>query len=227
MEPQFIICSERRTGSHMLATALNDHSELRVAGEVFFRPRLFGIGLPAARRNDTENAKAIYSAARQKFNGLIVHRSAKGPLQVIGEYPDVLVIFLRREDWLAQLASDCVARRTGVWHVGTPGKDYLSNDGQAQPVDSPPVIQLPKRRCLRFRQRVAEDEAAAAAVFSRHKVHHVTFERLQSDWDATMGEILDFLQVPFESLSPATVKQERRDLRDVVANYQELREFFG
>ncbi len=227
MHPQFVICSERRTGSHMLATALNDHSELRVAGEAFFRPRQFGLGLPAARRNDIESARAIYSVARQRFNGLILHRSAKGPLQVIGEHPGVLVLFLRREDWLAQLASDCVARRTGIWHVGAPGKDYLSNDGQTQPVDNPPVIQIPKRRCLRFRQRLAEDEAAAAAVFSRHKVHDVTLESLQSDWDATMRGILNFLQVPFESLAPATEKQERRELREVVENYDELRRLFG
>ena len=41
--PHFVIRSSPRTGSHMLATALDGHSQLSVTGEAFLRPEVYDI----------------------------------------------------------------------------------------------------------------------------------------------------------------------------------------
>lgn len=226
MPLRFIICSDPRTGGHMLASALNRHSQLRVAGEIFVRPELFGLP-PRPPRADERYAVRLVEAAWRHFEGFIIHRRFTRGLQVLGGSPEVRVIFLRREDWLAQLASEELAQQTGIWHVAPPGVDYLSDDGCAEPPPASAALKIPPAACHRYRQAVLRREAAARHLLRRNPRCELTYEQLTVDWESALERVQRFLDLPHETLTPATQRQERRPLDEVIANLAELRRHFG
>lgn len=227
MFPRFIICSDPRTGGHMLATALNGHSQLCVAGEIFVRPELFGLPSRPTRVNRSPQfPQQVITAAWERYHGFLIHRRFQRGLELIGQERSVRIVFLRREDWLAQLASERVALQTGVWHVAPTGVHYLSDDGRDHRVAAPPVVTLSLTECRQYREAGALREAAALARLRDNPRLDITYERLTAEWISAINEIQDFLRVPREALAPVTQRQEQRPLSDVVENLAELREHF-
>jgi LPS sulfotransferase NodH len=223
LAPRFVICSDLRTGSHMLATALNGHSQLRVAGEIVVRPQLFG--LPPRRPGEPARsfARRIVPAACAHYHGCIIHRRHPAALRAVARDPAVKILFLTRDDWLAQFVSEQLALQTGVWHIAPTGRDYLSNDGRSTPVSPPPPLTLSPAACRRFHHHLRRREARALALFDGHALHRLTYEQLTSDWPAAIHSVQSFLAIQPEPLTPTTERQQQRPLAAVVQNLFDLR----
>lgn len=221
----FVICSDLRTGSHMLATALHGHAQLRVAGEVLVRPERFGLPRPSPGERRPTYERRLLQTVWQRFDGCIMHRRHVRGLRYIARRPEIQVLFLRRENWLLQFASERLAQRTGVWHVAEPQRDYLSDDGLSERLAAPPTVRLSPAECRRFRDETAERERRALELLHRHSLRRVSYEELTADWEATLAGVQEFLGVAQQRLEPATQRQELRRLSEVIENLAELQEF--
>ncbi|WP_231741101.1 Stf0 family sulfotransferase [Thalassoglobus neptunius] len=222
-EPRFVICSSLRTGSHMLATAFDQHPKLKVAGEILVRPKLFGLG---ENKNSPEGELLVINESFQKFNGCIIHRQHLGAIQHLGEMPDLKIIFLRRRNWLAQLVSEIRAHQTNVWHVAPEGVNYLSNDGSSKPEQSPPQLTISVKRCIQFLQDQNRLDLLALKHLSGCARLTVAYEDLQWNWKEAIQEALQFLEIDEVPLAPVTLKQGFPAYQSV-ANYDEIAHFFS
>ncbi|MEZ5942933.1 MAG: NPCBM/NEW2 domain-containing protein [Planctomycetaceae bacterium] len=220
--PRFVICSTLRTGSHMLATALNAHPNLEVAGEILVRPVLFGVGQDKELPDDE---LSIIDEAYEKLNGCIIHRKHTRAMQHIGKVPDLKVIFLTRKNWLAQLASEIRARQTNIWHFAPDGANYLSNDGTSRLSHLQSPFTIPLCHCFEFLREQNQLELLALEHLSDCPLLPVTYEDLQAKWNVTLKGVLGFLELADVPLAPATLKQGI-PVRQAVANYEEIRRCF-
>lgn len=207
----------------MLATALNQHPGLEVAGEILVRPKLFEIG--NGRRLPDDEA-AVIDEAYEKFNGCIIHRQHIRAMEHLGKLSDLKVLFLTRKNWLAQLASEIRAHRTNVWHFAPEGVNYLSNDGTSKPTQLRSQQTIPLDRCFQFLREQTRLELQALEYLSRCPRLSVSYEDLQWNWEQTMMEVLGFLELDDAPLTPATLKQGLPASQTVV-NYDEIVHFFS
>ncbi len=207
----------------MLATALNQHPDLEVAGEILVRPKLFEIG--NGRRLPDDEA-AVIDEAYEKFNGCIIHRQHVRAMEHLGKLPDLRVLFLTRQNWLAQLASEIRAHRTNVWHFVPEGVNYLSNDGTSKPTQPQTQLTISLDRCFQFLREQNRLELLALEHLSRRPLLVVAYEELQWKWEATIKEVLRFLELADAPLTPTTLKQGP-PARHAVTNYDEICQLFA
>jgi LPS sulfotransferase NodH len=207
----------------MLATALKQHPQLSVAGEILQRPYVFGLG-KGDNTNVTE--ESLIHDAVERFNGFIIHRQHVRALRLLRAIENINVIFLTRRDWLAQLASDLIAMRTNVWHIADGPNDYLSNDGAPVHLANPPNVAPTIEQCFSFVREQTQLELMAVEQLRQSRMLFLTYEELQQQWASNMGKVLSFLGVEDVLLEPVTRKQELRTPRQVVTNFDEIRAAF-
>ena len=207
----------------MLATALNQHPDLEVVGEILVRPKLFEIG-QGKRLPDDEIS--IVNEAYEKFNGCIIHRQHIRAMEHLGKLSDLKVLFLTRKNWLAQLASEIRAHRTNVWHIVPEGVNYLSNDGLVKSKQSPTQFKIPLNRCFQFLREQTRLELQALEHLSHCPRLAVSYEGLYRDWEQMIKEVLGFLELDDAPLTPATLKQGLPASQTVI-NYDEIVHFFS
>ncbi|QDV17105.1 putative glycosyl transferase [Gimesia panareensis] len=221
---RFVICSERRTGSHMLATALNQHDELSVAGEILQRPKFFGL---ESNGNHEFDAKQLIENSFRQFNGCIIHRQHRRAMRLLRDVDNIRVIFLRRQDWLSQMASDIIAKKTNIWHVAQRGKEYLSDDGVFETPNTTSEITPSMKQCFAFLHEQIQQELEALEQFQKLPILFLSYEELQLHWEKTIQQVLSFLGVAEMKLEPTTRKQEQRPIHEVVTNKSLIKTAFA
>lgn len=221
----FIIVSDLRTGSTLLSSSLNRHPQIRCYGELFhsddfpdnridgFDRRDASSGEVLRRAMDAGGARAVGFKA-MAFLPFPSERQWTDAWDRIRELSGLRVLYLTRQNRLAQYASLQVAQHTGVFHP-------YDNDGLYRPENRPTITIDPAA----FHAWVQERDA----IMERRRRQHqglpaleLTYEVLSSDWGRTMARVQAFLSVEVQPLEQTKKKQERRPLAEVIANYDEL-----
>lgn len=225
----FVIVADVRTGSTLLASSLDGHPQVRCYGELFHPEdlpdnRIEGPHTGAAA--DVGDAAALLRAAFRRDG----HR-ARGfkamaflPLPSQARWSDawerlrdvhgLQVLWLTRQNRVAQFASMEVARQTGVFHPHDHDPLYRAEHRPTVSIDP-----------ARFRAWVAERDALLArrrAQLGGLRSLELDYETLTGDWAASLARVQAFLGVDALPLEPVKRKQESRPLTEVIRNYDEL-----
>ena len=214
----FIILTRSRSGSNMLVSFLNSHPNIRADGEVF--SKLNG------RRHEAIFAKAFSKQPKYiKAKGFKVfyYHPLDDDSDVLWEYLTSLdglrVIHLRRRNILRTLISRKIAGIHDVWRVPSTEKHKT--------VKKTSVTFTPAELEEGFREtRKWEEEGDT--MFAKNRMVSVCYEDLVDDPERQFHGITDLLGVHHIKPTTNLIKQNPESLRDLVANYDELKsEFHG
>ena len=215
---RFIVLSRSRTGSNLLISLLDSHSQIHVKGEKFVR----------LRGRDHKKILANLFSKQPHF------LKAKG-FKIFYEHPldddscsiwedlqsmeDLYVIHLKRKNILRTLLSRKIAGIQNVWAV-TPNEK--SHSCQEQVTVSFTVDELNAG----FRQ-TREWEEMGDASFSRHPLLSIDYEELVADRATTLRKVTQFLGVEYRSPKTELLKQSCGSMREQISNYDELKSAFA
>ena len=219
---KFVICSSPRTGSHALASALNEHSDLNVAGEVFFRPNEFNV-YGNTIKYALEN---IFS----KYDGFILHRSSNVnisfPIEKIWSeifrIKDLKVINLKRLNIFEAVISLLHAMKNDLWQIKNKDSSVLVGyDSLIQPLKK---IHIDPNQLFFYLRRYSEEYQQFDDLLNRNMVKFInlSYEELCQNWEEQTIKVQKFLELIPEKIDPATNKQIGG--LDYVENYGELKE---
>lgn len=219
----FAIVSEARSGSNLLQIALHRHPLMKCWGECLHPDQ--GI---TPKGKDVDGATIMSTAYDPRqipdFIGGKLHVTQpvegysrwKNAWEWLSARTDIKIIYLRRRDRLARFLSLQLVAETGEW--------VRYADDQSSRAKRPKIKIDPKKY-----KKVEEchnklwDEKVSLLI--DHPSIDVYYEDLTRDWEEETRKIQEFIGVPYRPLEQATVKQEARDIREVVKNPHELEEF--
>ena len=212
----FVIVSEGRSGSRLLARTLNTHSRITCYDELLN---------PSIERYSTFKSGAEYLSrrfSRAKGDSLAVGfkmltlQGRKPPVADARDYLHKInarVILLERRNLLKRLVSGMIADRTKIWFLD---RSERSASAQRVTIDIRSMFEdfeETRRRC-----RLNAEE------FAGHGQLTVYYEDVCEDFSGQMNRIFEFLGVRPEELIPQTARQETRPLKEIITNYEEVAE---
>lgn len=214
----FVIRSLPRCGTHMLKSALDSHPEICCRGEILN---------PNKTQHDLAGwtVERIYQEYTGPAAGFVAHAFPPGCPQQYPAAPEIwpivqrekpVLIVLSRRDLLRRCASLALANKTNVWSIPQP-----------QQVNTPAKpITLAPGQVREWIDRATEADSEARRLFPW--AIFVDYEDLVADWETKIAEIQRAIGVrEVLPLKPATQKQgSDRPIREVIANYDELRAEF-
>lgn len=160
---------------------------------------------------------------------------------------ELRMVHLRRRDLLRTLVSWKIATASGVWVEGTQSPVSRANALRAlrHPLraaaslamrlrartdpaggERAPVT-LTRDECDGWFRFVQTQEVAFESAFESHKRWTLYYEDIMERPEREYRQLLEFLGLEPEKLSTATRRQNPEPVRDLVANYDELREAFA
>jgi len=230
---RFLVICHSRTGSNFLLWLLGSHPLILHVGEPFgaynlecewIRRRVLQFGaVPYLEeqllRKGHEAAvgfKFLYQQLEASFaeQWSISDMSELIPFMCTGYVPKV--IHLKRRDRLANLVSHRIAEITKTYVLFNPNK--RSNHIE---------ITLTPEECEADFAQVAAWEQRYDGLFAQHALLPVYYEDLHADTQNQGQHILDFLEVKQHRLQEQTLKQNVRPIREVVTNYEALKQHFA
>ena len=170
--------------------------------------------------------------------------------------PGLRVIHLQRLNQLRSLVSLKIAERTGLWLEHDPARrrrqtlarkltwsnlaDAGRHPGRAisrvrsflAPVNAAPVeerqpITVSYEECAAHFYRSNHEIEHFGNLFREHDVTAITFEDLVADRETALASVCGFLGVPPGPSSTTLRRQNPEPLRELIANYDELRASFA
>jgi LPS sulfotransferase NodH len=232
---KFIIVSACRTGSNLLRSLLNSHSQILVFGEIFQKSDRIGWYLPGYSQK--RKLLAIYRKAPAKFVRKKVFSEYPRGISAVGfkymyeqkkfkswnslnpffkNNKALQIIHLKRKNILKSYVSLLTALQTEKW---------VSYTG-AQAVPSPVTINYDE--CLWQFKKTRTYQEYFDTFFADHPKIEVIYEDLIADRQSEMKRIQSFLGTDYEHLFPSIYKQSHRPLSKAIANYAGLkRDFLG
>ena len=130
-------------------------------------------------------------------------------------YPDLLVIHVRRSDWVAQFASLQRAAKSGVWHT---------RDDNPTERPAGEKMHLDANQFANYLQMASETERHLLSLRQSHRVCEFSYEQDLAPNDPTaMHRVFEFLSL--RPLDPTWMRLTKTapPLEDFVANVDELR----
>ena len=211
----------------MLATALNQHPQLKVAGEVLVRPERYGVfddldaeGQPCNTMED----------AWSKYNGFINQRDHTNPWvwNYVSGLADVIFLSLKRRNILATLVSQKIAEATKTWQLqGSPSTlmDAASDDWVTAEYTPKLQVDVDYEETDQLIEKVRSLywNIDQKIMHFRHPFLELHYEDLLIDWTHWMNIVQLCLCVEPVALAPATRQQETRPLKESIRNFTELR----
>lgn len=231
---KFIVFTTPRTGSTLLVKSLDTHPEIFCAGEIFLlggtqfhgecsfhfwklpvpKKMIYMLNFPNMWMNLTSFLNRFFTASNGKTaKGFKLMHFQTAYLPGITAYikkNDVKVILLLRENLLKNTLSDLRARQTGVYHNSGKSTEKLPKFH----VD----IEMLGKKMAAIHDINKQLEQTTASM-NRLKVAYEEFD----NWDATMSTILNFIDVKNIPISPVSKKLNPDKLEDMVANYDEMK----
>lgn len=238
--PRFVICSSQRSGSEMLRRCLNQHSQLKVAGEIFILPEEYGLTM---KKNVSEMVNEVF----EYFDGFKQHRHTELPTfdnqgsrskgawnflrcfdvwKEIAQREDIKIIDLRRRDILAMVISYWIAKGRNIWVVGdekTAGVE-VSKD-LYDSLEKPTFKFAPEQIRAEIDHKLRE-YSLCEVLLKDHDRHIVYYEDMVAN-PQLISQVQNFLELETEPFEVRTHKQEQRHLRDIITNFDELAEHFS
>jgi LPS sulfotransferase NodH len=237
----FIITCPARSGSTMLVHLLRSHPEICSHDEVFSPEKVKGMTGTYLERIEEDPSfidllssdrycdpiKFLYTRALDPQEKTIVGFKLKHDELVLPGYKilrdeiaanrKLRIIHLRRNNLLRRYVSHYIAS-----HV-TRVTLAVSN----QPIPDLPCIRLDPVACEKDFETVLAREAEFTALFDSHPHFSISYEDMVRGDLNKLDHLLGFLNVSPRPLTTPTQKLGRDDLRTVIENFDELREYFS
>lgn len=217
---KFLVVSEKRSGTNLIIRSLATHPSLtnRVWEEPFCHPEMYGMARWWSKERVVNN---IYR--KKQIVGCAIHRREPLPqewrylwadcLATRAERGELSIIDIKRMNLLERYVSQVIAEKTKSW-IDTVDKGVHVHEGT-----------------LVLDPLAVERDFKAQQMSWRHKEHifrdaknvlHITYEQLRDAFDSTMGVVQEFIGLEVTTLAQKTVKRERRHMRSVIENYDEV-----
>lgn len=244
---RFIILAAGRTGSNLLRDLLQCHPRCFVGSEIFNhvyyeRPFIPWYGSDywqvkadptvLERINVDPDLIELRSTDPARFIGrlceltgqkgftsigfkLMYHQAEENPSlrEYLAAQNDFRIVHLKRKNLLRRHVSLRSAEATGVWEV---------KSGEARPIA--PRLNLALSDCVADFDNLESLQAKYDQLFAHHPVLEVVYEDLAGDNQAVGSATLRFLGLDSDvSFTVRQVKGGASSLRDVIANYDELK----
>lgn len=236
---RFMILGQARCGSNLLRTLLNSHPNVRLNGELFSvsgirkRPacqadpisylnnEVFGV---PGRQVDAVGFKLFYYHLQQHdgfndysvFNPTVVKRILALRSHIANDYA-VSILHLTRRNLLRTIVSRELAILKNEW--------VKRKDG-AGPAESQTLILSPSQLESQFCE-MREWENEVNQLYRHHRILNIEYETLVANTADVMSEVQAFLGLKGQILKSKLKKQNTRNLRDTITNYDELLERFA
>lgn len=242
---RLFILAEPRSGSSWLMETLNSHPEIRLMTEIpgpgqgsqllgeILNPVVNGdikkyIGGSEKDLHDCleylEKILAAPGGKKERFRGCkvllnqLTHIGAGFPEQFLDFYRDAVFIFLYRANLVAGQVSLRLAHKHHTWHVNRQDQIVLKKVHL-----SPPVLVADLEKALRCREQIRRLLAA-----KRQPCLAISYEELFADPAAALDNIFAFLGLADRKVVfSREMKGNPFLLRQVVDNYQEVKEYLG
>jgi LPS sulfotransferase NodH len=213
---KFIIVGLPRSGTNWVVFSLQEHPQVECFGEILDDPHL------TTNRQFAEDpirgVQDLWSATAKRAVGFKLfyfhcwesypeHRHVWNFLQ---SQADLKVIILYRENLLKLIVSWELARKTQRWWIrhSVPCDDKVTID--------------PRSLC----SRIASLEAGLVRIrrtFTAHEQMDISYERLFTDRHRHLSDMQSFLGVERMAVPDKCVKQENREIEDIVENFADVR----
>lgn len=236
---KFIILGTGRTGSNMLVSALGQHSNSVVYGEIFNNTRhdrlSFGniIHLPYIRHQTAIKVREDFPVQfLEDCIFRVFHRDTaavgfkffywhcqEDHWRCVWDYlkgkKEVKIVHIKRKNKLKTLVSLKLAQKSKQWIQKYPGEKKNNV-----------TISLEFDKCLKIFNDWTEKEKFYDHYFADHPMREIIYESLCENYEKEMEDIQSFLGLKPFRLMPLTMKQGGRRLNNVISNYSELKEQF-
>ncbi|MCA9917730.1 MAG: sulfotransferase domain-containing protein [Anaerolineales bacterium] len=227
MPEKFIILAQERTGSIWLQRLLDSHPEIECVGELFNNSAQVRQTIRKVARPIADNEPPV------PYLNEFVYKAYPAPVQAVGfrlfyehgwhrtwmplwhylRDEGVKIIHLQRRNLLDRYLSFQLAMRSNIW---IKLKDAPDNHNA-------PIV-LDPQDCFNNIKYSEQLRAERAEFFSNNLVLNVAYEDLQADFDGETAVIQQFLGVSPQALTAKTKKQTTKQKRELIANYDELRD---
>jgi LPS sulfotransferase NodH len=250
---RFIILSGPRTGSNLLAELLNSHPDIRCFRELFNTDPAIDYGVEGYDGNNASDvalrarAPASFLATRvftpietrAKAIGFKFHYQHsffhEGITEAVTADADLRIVHLSRRNLFRQYVSHSLAERTDEWTRRDARSSSVMRTAwrrlrraRERPRGPLRLRLVPDETESYFWRQIVSADRFGNQVFASHPRIELTYEDLDHDRVATMRPVWDFLGVPvYDEASSSLTKQNPRPLREIVANYDDLKERFA
>jgi LPS sulfotransferase NodH len=230
---RFVILARSRTGSNLLRSLLNEHSQAKVYSELFRSETDIDWGFPDVhsqaaltlyqkdpvaflnKRIFGKNPRSIKAVGFKLFYYHAGFDKGKQLWDYLVSEKDIKIIHLKRKNILATHLSRKKADITDAW-ANITGKP----DEEVQ-------FTLDYEECLQDFIRTRSWEQEFDQLFSHHPLLEVVYEELSNSYTGEIKRVQQFLGLPEEQVAPKTHKQGFLPLSEAIYNYQELKDRFS
>ncbi|HVX92577.1 MAG TPA: sulfotransferase [Candidatus Dojkabacteria bacterium] len=231
---KFLIIGRSRTGSNFLRGLLNNHNQVFVFGEIFrdaslkpeeLKKPIYKKPFINYIRNNpvTYIDKWIYKDRDQSIKALgfkIFYYHAHKPDEkdvwdYLKEHKEIKILHMKRLNYLDTYVSRLKAGNTDKW-ANTTGKKERSNQYTIDYDD-----------CLDEFTWTENYENEYDEFFKDHQKIDVFYENLANNYQKETKKIFKFLNIDYQDTTPSTYKQRKESLRNMITNYDELKQKFS
>ena len=163
---------------------------------------------------DLQGKKAV--SFKLKYSELILPQYKTLRYEIVNNR-DFRIIHLRRENLLRRYLSHYIANY--LTHV------TVAISGQVIP--DMPRVDLDPHECQRDFEAVRSRELEFVELFAQHPVFSISYEEMVAGEAKTIRALLDFMEVSPRELTTTTRRLGCDDLRQAIANFEELRTYFA
>ncbi|GAB2778709.1 hypothetical protein [Salinimicrobium soli] len=215
---KFVIISDARTGSTLLAQLLNSHPQIVCFGEKF-------------KKLDSYPSSKIWSGIFRKRHRKIkwvgfklfyfhpVQGIDKDIWNILAEDEEVVVIHLMRNNILRSYVSKKIGLQTRLWTKTPRDPDEIELKDKK--------VYLPPDECIETFKTIEKYYQETKKRFKSHKIIPVFYEDLSRNKQKEMNSLFkEFGVLPYE-VSSTMIKQNPENLNDLIINYYELKEQFS
>lgn len=263
---RFMITGDARTGSNMLAQALNTNPSVRCFREIFNGRQqyvdYFVDGYDPTERADLNlrNSDPVRFLQTRIFSKHPTQFRAVGFKYLYGHFwgfdalteylradPDLHVVHLKRRNMLRSLVSVQLAEATNKWieDWGLPVKRPIHVRAASaavhplrtvqrirrklappRPAEKPAVV-LTREQCNHWFFRTNHEVTRVDEMFAGHPTLEVYYEDMLADREGAFTRVQEFVGVEPQTLQVSLRRQNPEPLRELIANYAELRAAFA
>lgn len=211
----FILRGYSRCGTEMLRTAIDSHTRITCHDELLHEKHVRAItelGLARYLQSYRMRAHDGFVANSHISEGSVVVQQAVQQMWSAAELFSFPVVALRRRDLIRRAASDVIAQTTGVRHVSL----------SSSPNRTKHTLVMTPEQLIRSANAAQRAFDATGVLFPWACV--VVYETLLTDWDNQLARIFEYIGVENQIVGADTRRQEVRKIRDIVYNYDELKD---
>lgn len=214
----FVILSEPRSGSTMLHTYLNSHTEIKSYGEVL-RENIEANAIATETTPYIESlafkphTKALKAIGLKLFYEYFEDPRYSSSFNYVINRKDVKIIYLIRRDILKVYVSLKIAQKTNVWSsVKSAGNEPR------------PKITIDRNDYIQFREEHLRHRRLFVTLLKDHPLLEVAYEDLVQNPQPVLKSVQQFLGVKPKALFTLLKQQNPGSVESLITNYDEVKD---